>query len=276
MAKSTGPVMVEAESRRSCSSPTRCWARRSCAGWSEWRARPPSLWPWTAWRPHAKLSEAAVAAGVDFTVQVEADLGLHRCGLAPGAELVALAKAADALPGLRLEGFQYYAGHLWPTTNCLILRRSTRQSATAWAEVRASSKAGLPLDVVSGGTSPTLWRSHEIAGQNEIRPGTYVYNDRSLVEADAASWDDCAATLLVTVVSTPRPGFAIVDGGSKTFTSDGVPFAKDSTHGRVTEAPEARFYKMNEETRFLDMTACEQPAKIGDGCASCPTTSAWL
>ncbi|MEZ5364669.1 MAG: hypothetical protein R2748_20615 [Bryobacterales bacterium] len=66
------------------------------------------------------------------------------------------------------------------------------------------------------------------------------------------------------MVSTPRPGFAIVDGGSKTFTSDGVPFAKDSTHGRVTEAPEARFYKMNEEHGYLDMTACERPAKIGD------------
>ncbi|MEZ5364670.1 MAG: alanine racemase [Bryobacterales bacterium] len=144
-----------------------------------------------------ELSEAAVAAGVDFTVRVEADLGLHRCGLAPGAELVALAKAADALPGLRLEGFQYYAGHLWPTTDDF--EAQYKAVGEGVAEVRAEfEKAGLPLDVVSGGTSPTLWRSHEIAGQNEIRPGTYVYNDRSLVEAGTASWDDCAATLLVT------------------------------------------------------------------------------
>jgi D-serine deaminase-like pyridoxal phosphate-dependent protein len=125
-------------------------------------------------------------------------------------------------------------------------------------------KVGLPLGIVSGGTSPTLWRSHEIAGMNEIRPGTYVFNDRSLVAAGAAGWDDCAATILVTVVSTPRPGFAIVDGGSKAFTSDGVPFSNEGTHGRVTEAPEARFYKMNEEHGYLDATACGRELKIGD------------
>ena len=209
------------------------------------------------------LSEAAVAGGVQFGVRVEADLGLKRCGLEPGPAFVALAQAVEKLPGLELEGFQYYAGHLWPTTDDF--EAQYKAVGEGVARIRDDfEKAGLPLAIVSGGTSPTLWRSHEIAGQNEIRPGTYVFNDRSLVAAGAASWDDCAATLLVTVVSTPRPGFAIVDGGSKTFTSDGVPFAADATHGRVIEAPEARFYKMNEEHGYLDVSACGRTFQIGD------------
>ena len=209
------------------------------------------------------LSGAAVVAGVRFAVRVEADLGMKRCGLAPGPALVELAKAVETLPGLELEGFQYYAGHLWPTTDDFEAQYAA--VAAGVAQVRQDfQKAGLPLEVVSGGTSPTLWRSHEIAGMNEIRPGTYIYNDRSLVAAGAADWDDCAATLLVTVVSTPRPGFAIIDGGSKTFTSDGVPFSNDGTHGRVIEAPEARLYKLNEEHGYLDVSACVREVKVGD------------
>jgi len=32
--------------------------------------------------------------------------------------------------------------------------------------------------------------------------------------------EDCAATVLATVVSTAHPGQMIIDGGSKTFSSD--------------------------------------------------------
>jgi D-serine deaminase-like pyridoxal phosphate-dependent protein len=209
------------------------------------------------------LSAASQAAGVRFAVRVEADLGLERTGLEPGPALVELAKGVEKLPGLELEGFQFYAGHLWPKTDDFEAQYAA--VAAGVARVREDfERAGLPLEVVSGGTSPTLWRSHEIAGMNEIRPGTYVYNDRSLVAAGAAGWDDCAATLLVTVVSTPRPGFAVVDGGSKTFTSDGVPYGIDGLHGRVIEAPEARLYKLNEEHGYLDVSACPRPPKIGD------------
>ena len=210
-----------------------------------------------------QLSEAATAAGVTIAVRVEADLGLRRCGLKPGPALVDLARTVDQLPGLDLEGFQFYGGHLWPKSQDF-----EQQLAKVTADVgrirEDFEQAGLPLEVVSGGTTPTLWRSHEIAGMTEIRPGTSAFNDRTIVGAGAAEWSDCAATILVTVVSTPRPGFAIIDGGSKTFTSDPLPHSKEGGHGRIVEAPEARFYKMQEEHGYLDLTACERSFKIGD------------
>ncbi|URK86039.1 hypothetical protein LP421_01075 (plasmid) [Rhizobium sp. RCAM05350] len=54
----------------------------------------------------------------------------------------------------------------------------------------------------------------------EYRPGTYVYNDRSLVSRGACTWDDCALTVLATVVSVPAANRAIIDAGSKALTSD--------------------------------------------------------
>ena len=209
------------------------------------------------------LSEAAVGAGVTFAVRVEVDLGLKRCGLEPGPALVELAQAVDKLPGLDLEGFQFYPGHLWPKAEGFEAKLAA--AAEDVAQVRADfEKAGLPLSVVSGGTTPTLWHSHRIPGMTEIRPGTCVFNDRTIVGAGAAEWDDCAATILVTAVSTPRPGYAIVDGGSKTFTSDPLPHSDEGGHGRVVDAPGARLYKLQEEHGYLDLTASERQVKIGD------------
>jgi D-serine deaminase-like pyridoxal phosphate-dependent protein len=82
-------------------------------------------------------------------------------------------------------------------------------------------RAGIEARIVSGGSTPSLYHSHELPGLNEIRPGTYVYNDWNTVASGACTPDECAATLLVTVVSTARPGQIIVDGGSKTFRRTG-------------------------------------------------------
>ena len=83
-------------------------------------------------------------------------------------------------------------------------RQSTRSIAPAF--IRTS---------VSGGSTPTLWRTHEIDGVTEFRPGTYVYNDRTTAEIGACDWDDCALTVLATVVSTAVPGQAVIDAGTK-------------------------------------------------------------
>ncbi len=210
-----------------------------------------------------QLSAAATAAGASFAVRVEADLGLKRCGLEPGPALIELARLADSLPGLELEGFQFYPGHLWPKS--ADFESQLARVAQDVSAIRDDfERAGLPLEVVSGGTTPTLWRSHEIAGITEIRPGTYVFNDRTIVGAGAAEWDDCAATILVTVVSTPRPGYAIIDGGSKTFTSDALPHSDEGGHGRVVEAPAARLYKLQEEHGYLELASSAVQVGIGD------------
>ena len=209
------------------------------------------------------LAEVAAAQGVRFGALVEANLGMDRAGLAPGPELMALAARVAAAPGLELDGVAFYPGHVWPPDETAESDfEQVRQGVIRLHEdFRA---AGLPLGVVSGGSSPTLFRSHEIEGLNEIRPGTYVFADGDLVAAGHCTWDDCAASVLATVVSTPREGFALLDGGTKTFSSDTVPGQTPPLYGRIVEAPDARIYKMNEEHAYVDFRGAGERPRIGD------------
>ena len=117
---------------------------------------------------------------------------------------------------------------------------------------------------MSGGSTPTLFHSHEVPGLNEIRPGTYIYNDMNIVRSGGCRLEDCAASILATVVSTARKGQMIVDGGSKTFSSDRSILPPESTYGRVVEAPEASFVKMNEEHGYVDITTARRDFAVGD------------
>ncbi len=98
----------------------------------------------------------------------------------------------------------------------------------------------------------------------EIRPGTYVYNDLNTVRSGACAMEDCAASVLATVVSTAHPGQMIVDGGSKTFSSDRLANSSELTFGHLVEAPGARFHKMNEEHGYIELSRAEREFSIGD------------
>ncbi|MBI1353205.1 MAG: D-TA family PLP-dependent enzyme [Acidobacteria bacterium] len=209
------------------------------------------------------LSDAARQAGLTIGVLVEENVGMDRTGLAPGASLVSLARQVQGLPGLNLLGLHFYPGHIWPphADYDAQFARSGALLAQACDDFR---KAGLPLEIVSGGSTPTLFRSHEMKDLNELRPGTYVFNDCDMVASGFCGWEHCAAAVLVTVVSTPRPGFAIVDGGTKTFSSETVPDAAGTSWGRIVEDPAVKFYMKNEEHGYLDLREASLDVKIGD------------
>jgi D-serine deaminase-like pyridoxal phosphate-dependent protein len=76
--------------------------------------------------------------------------------------------------------------------------------------------------------------------------------------------EDCAAAILATVVSVARPGHMILDGGSKTFSSDRPVNSAEVTFGHVVEAPAARFHKMNEEHGFVELAGVEREFGVGD------------
>ncbi|MDA0206342.1 MAG: alanine racemase [Acidobacteria bacterium] len=209
------------------------------------------------------LAEIAAAKGLRFGALVEANLGMNRVGLTPGSELMRLAAHVAASPQLELEGVNFYPGNVWPPDEDA--ESKFEQVRQGVARLREDfERAGLPLGIVSGGSSPTLFRSHEIEGLNEIRPGTYVFNDGDLVEAGHCTWDDCAASVLTTVISTPREGFGMLDGGSKTFSSDRIPGQDPPLFGRIVEVPEARIYKQNEEHGHVDFREAGERPRIGD------------
>jgi D-serine deaminase-like pyridoxal phosphate-dependent protein len=211
-----------------------------------------------------QLSEAATGPdSVEIGVLAEADVGLGRVGVAPGEPLLELARAIEALPRLRFEGITFYPGHI-KSLDEAGLRALADLSALVKRTLDDFRRAGIETRIVSGGSTPALFHSHEIAGLNEIRPGTYVFNDINTVRSGGCAMEDCAACILATVVSTARPGHLIIDGGSKTFSSDRPSNSPDVSFGYLVEAPGARFHKMNEEHGFVDLTGAAREFRIGE------------
>ncbi len=210
-----------------------------------------------------QLSDAAREGHVEFGVLAEMDVGLGRTGVTPGDELVEFIRNLLRLPYLSYEGIGFYPGHIRSLDNDGLnqIEELDRLLAAVTERLR---REGLPPRIVSGGSTPTLYQSHRIRGLTEIRPGTYIFNDRNTWLAGACKLEDCAASILVTVVSTSRPGQVIVDGGSKTFSSDRLTPSPELSFGYVLEAPGAVFTRMNEEHGYLDVRKAGVELAVGD------------
>lgn len=208
------------------------------------------------------LAAAAHRAGVTISLLVEIDVGFGRCGVAGAEQATALAAAISHLPGARFGGLMYYPGHLFvkPPEQDRLIREVDEKVEAAYAALIA---AGFEVPIVSGGSTPTALRSTEFTHLTEIRPGMYPLNDRNLVEGGFARIEDCALTVLTTVVSTAVTGRAILDGGSKTFSSDRLLTGDGRGFGLVVGDPDALFYTMSEEHGHLDIHQSAASYKVG-------------
>jgi D-serine deaminase-like pyridoxal phosphate-dependent protein len=209
------------------------------------------------------LSDAARETQASAGVLAEMDVGMGRVGVNPGEDLVRLAQAISRLPRLTFEGLAFYPGHI-RAADADGRRALEKVAALVRSTLDELAREGLEARIVSGGSSPTLFLSHLVPGMNEIRPGTYIFNDLNVLGAGACTPEDCAASILATVVSTARPGQMIIDGGSKTFSSDRLGGTSEIVFGRVVEAPGSVFGKMNEEHGYVDMRKCEVQFSVGD------------
>ncbi len=165
-------------------------------------------------------SDAMQRAGRTLDVLVKVDVGFHRCGIDPAAEGARFIQAVAAMPGLRLRGLLSHAGHAYNASSDEELCAIAQQEAETLTRLRDDARRdGIALEEISVGATPPLRFSVRQRGVTEVRPGNYVYFDRTQVALGAATLDDCALTVLATVVSK-HPGRIILDCGSKTLTSD--------------------------------------------------------
>jgi D-serine deaminase-like pyridoxal phosphate-dependent protein len=209
------------------------------------------------------LAAAARAAGTTLGILVDLDVGSGRTGVPTVDRLVSLAEATDRAAGLRLDGIFYYPGHITapPTgqTEPLLL-----VAEKLGAAIHRFDAGGLCRRIVSGGSTPTAFQSHHIRGGTEIRPGTCVYNDLNIVRGGFGTIDDCAASVVCTVVSDAVRDQIILDGGSKTLTMDRCGPAPDSGHGLIVEYPEAFIGKLTEEHAQVDVSRCAVRPRVGE------------
>ena len=197
------------------------------------------------------LSSTFAGSATPLTVLVECDTGMGRCGVQTPAAAVALAEKIANSPGLHFGGLMTYpaAGQV--------------EANAAWlgAAKVALASAGLPAEIVSNGGTPDIWRAHEVKAATEHRPGTYIYLDRYQVAKGVGGFEDCALTVLATVVSRPTEDRAIIDAGSKSLTSDLLGM---TGFGLIEAYPEAAIVGLSEEHGTIDLSNCTSKPRIGD------------
>lgn len=211
----------------------------------------------------AEMGRAASDAGRRVSVYVELDLGMHRVGVAGVDEAIALARRVRDEPALDFAGIAFYPGHVREPVGDQDAKLHALGDALADA-LRRFEAAGVSARVVSGGSTPTLWRTHEIEGVTEFRPGTYVYNDRTTASIGACAWEDCALTVLATVISTAVPGQAVIDTGTKSLGREPVRGAEGEGFGQLLEHPEVVVQRMSEEHGVLDLSRSAWQPRVGE------------
>jgi len=205
---------------------------------------------------------AARAADRPVPTLVEIDVGMGRVGF-PDVETAAdfAHRVADGHE-TPFRGVVFYPGHI---------RSPSREQGDAMEAVgarvqealEALAARGLVPQVVSGGSTPTLWRSHEIPGLTEVRAGTCIFHDRDTLAMGVCRFQDLAYRVLATVISTAIPGQVVVDAGSKAlarenFRSGGEGFAF------VAEHPEVIVRSVSEEHGILDLSATSWRPGVGE------------
>ncbi|MDW7656504.1 MAG: amino acid aldolase, partial [Bacillota bacterium] len=181
--------------------------------------------------------------------------------------MVALAVAISRMNGLHLEGiFAFKAMTLAgkPTTDRQAAGIEEGQLAVVLADrIRAD---GVAISTVSIGSTPTAEYAATIPGVTEIRPGTYVFNDMATVKSGACTLDDCAACVLATVVSK-NVGRLVIDGGSKTFSTDSQPDRPPlnlTGFGRILDDDRLVLNRFTEEHGMITVMEGAKDWQVGD------------
>jgi D-serine deaminase-like pyridoxal phosphate-dependent protein len=174
------------------------------------------------------LEAAAARAGARLDVYVELEVGMGRCGVAPGEPALALSRAIAACRQLRFAGLQAYHGRAQHLRSMAERRAAIAGSAEAARTTRKLIEAaGIACPVVTGAGSGTFMLEVESGAWDEIQPGSYVFMDADYARNEWAAplpRFDHSLFVLSTVMSRPAPRLAIVDAGLKASSVDsGMP-----------------------------------------------------
>lgn len=201
-----------------------------------------------------ELSAVAQAHGVTLGVVIEVDTSMHRAGVRQISQGVNLAKLATTLPGIAFKGVmshQTVPGRPNKETRLIEGRRFIQLCLDVKDAIEG---AGIPVEVVSTGESWTFDVARDIPGVTEVEGGTYALMSHSY---DYMRDFQIAATIMGTIISTPRPGVAIGDVGTRALGSPG------GVLPRVEGMPDVSVEALHPEQIVL-RTDGITPLKVGD------------
>jgi D-serine deaminase-like pyridoxal phosphate-dependent protein len=186
----------------------------------------------------AAAVDGLIGTGAPFRVWLKIDCGYGRAGVDPRSSAPRELAERVIGGGLDLAGILSHSGNAY--------RAASREEMARIAEVERRTMAGLPSELaahgvaipeVSVGSTPSMSAYRTLEGATEVRPGNYALHDFTQVLLGSCSTDECAATVLTTVVSSSRDrGTAVVDAGALAMSLDSGPaHLKRSSFGEVLD-----------------------------------------
>ncbi len=167
-----------------------------------------------------------------------------RSGLMSVQNGVRVAERIGELPGLNLVGVMNY-GNAYGTGDPVEQERIGREEGEFAVNMAGRLRAaGHEIDVVTVGSTPTARHAVRVNGVTELRPGVYAFLDLKQVTLGPWSLDECALTVLATVVSHARPDKYVLDAGIKAFAGENYEWG---TYGRILDHPEIIVTRATEE-----------------------------
>ncbi len=208
-----------------------------------------------------ELDAAAKAAGAKLDVYVELEVGMGRCGVAPGEPALALARVVAACASLRFAGLQAYNGRAQHVRSIEDRRALIGKAAAAVRMTRALlEKNGIPCPIVTGAGSGTFMFEVESGAWDEIQPGSYAFMDADYAKNEWAAplpRFEHALFVLATVMSRAKPERAIVDAGLKASSVDsGMP--------AVWRRPGLTYTLASDEHGFIDIAPGTAAPALGE------------
>ncbi|MCU0800725.1 MAG: DSD1 family PLP-dependent enzyme [Rhodobacteraceae bacterium] len=216
----------------------------------------------------ADLSAAAVRHGTTIECLVEIDCGAGRCGVKTTPEVVALAKAIDAAPGLKFAGIQAYQGAMQHMDSYEDRKAKIALAVAQVKDAVDTLKAdGMVCDIVGGGGTGSYYFESTSGVYNELQCGSYAFMDADYgrildkdgKRIDQGEWEN-ALFILTSVMSHAKADKAIVDAGLKAQSVDsGLPviygrtdvkYVKCSDEHGVVEDPQG-VLKVNDKLRLV-------------------------
>jgi D-serine deaminase-like pyridoxal phosphate-dependent protein len=208
------------------------------------------------------LQEAAAREGVKVRTAVDVFAGLTRHGIEAGAPALELAKKVDSSKNLKLIGLMGYSGgashtHGWSERK----KKSGNDLAGLLESVALARKAGLPVEIVTGGSTGTYNIDSETKGLTELQAGSFVFMDTLYRQIggkqDPAVYTDFgpALTVMTTVISKRHPHRCTIDAGNKALLKP-----TDEVKGR----PEVKVENQGAEYGILVWKDADRDFKLGE------------
>ncbi len=175
------------------------------------------------------------AAGVErqrVKTWLKVDCGYHRAGVDPASVYaLRLAQAIAGAQHLDFAGLLTHAGHAYKASavsEILAIADEERLILTRFAEQLRTT--GIQVPVLSVGSTPTMAVSSDLEGIDEARPGNYVFHDRTQLALGSCKVEDCALTVMATVIShQPDRNQVVIDAGALALSQDPGPAHLDSS-----------------------------------------------